>query len=464
MTIRSGRGPRDRSDTGAGGKGMPEWRASNGRGGPPIIPGRNRRTDERRRSLPGPIRFLIFGGALAAIVLIALLTAFRPLISAGVVSWAWSNPGAITRFAFIGDFVREDLGAALTAAAGADPTEMAFDVQPADTIFTLAPRLHEAGFVANERAFEYTAMVANLGGQLTAGTFVLRQNMTPAEVVDALVRAKVTLMTQPVTFREGIRIEQQTALLETITSGVDPKAFYELATHPTADLLADYPWLKAAGMPDGASLEGFLYPATYTLVTASSGGPFHVTTAEDLIRMELDKFLSAVTQDRMTVPKERGMNFFQIVTLASIVQHETAQADEKPKVAGVYQNRLDRLHGFAPLMGSEPTVIYAVDTANLRKIDIGQWRTYFFWNSLKVKIADLKVPSDLQGYQTYQTAGLIPGPISTPTAEDIDAALNPDTKDGYLYFLAVPNTGTNVFAHTLVEQNANIKKYYPNGF
>ena len=73
-------------------------------------------------------------------------------------------------------------------------------------------------------------------------------------------------------------------------------------------------------------------------------------------------------------------------------------------------------------------------------------------------------PPELQGYQTYQVAGLIPGPISTPTTADIDAALNPDTQDGYLYFLAVPNTGTNVFAHTLSEQNANIKKYYPNGF
>jgi cell division protein YceG involved in septum cleavage len=115
-------------------------------------------------------------------------------------------------------------------------------------------------------------------------------------------------------------------------------------------------------------------------------------------------------------------------------------------------------------MGSEPTVIYAVDTANLRKIDISEWKTYFFWNNLKVKIADLQVPKDLQGYQTYQVTGLIPGPISSPTTEDIAAALNPNTKTGYLYFLALPNSGSNVFAKTLAEQTANIKKYYPNGF
>ena len=462
MTVRSGRGPRDRSDDGSANPGMPMWRASDGRGGPPM--GRNRRGDDRRRGLPGPIKFLIFGGALAGLVLVALLTFFRPLVSAGIVSWAWDNPGAITRFDFIAQFVRDDLGDALNAPAGTDSTEQAFDVQSADTIFTLAPRLKAAGFVANERAFEFTALEADLNSKLKAGTFVLRQNMTPPQVVDALVTAKVTLTTLNVTFREGIRLEQQTALLETLDTGVDPMAYYELAKHPTKDLLADYPWLKASGMPDGASLEGFLYPATYTLVTATSGGPFHVTTAEDLIRMELDKFQQAVGTDRMTVPADRKMTFYQIVTLASIVQHETAKPDEKAKVAGVYQNRLNRLNGFAPLMGSEPTVIYAVDTANLRKIDIANWKTYFFWNSLKVRIADLQVPKDLQGYQTYQVAGLIPGPISTPTTDDIDAALKPDTADGYLYFLAVPNTGTNVFAHTLAEQNANIKKYYPNGF
>jgi UPF0755 protein len=443
---------------------MPEWRASDGRGGPPVGGRRNRRDDGGRRGLPGPIKFLVFGGVLAGLVLIALLTFLRPLVSAGIVSWAWDNPGSITRFQFIGDFVKDDLGASLTAPGGTDSSEQGFDVQTDDTIFSIGQRLQAGGFVVSAHAFDYTALEANLGASLKAGTFVLRQNMTPAEVVNALVTARVTLTTINVTFREGIRIEQQTALLETLTSGVDPQAFYDLAKHPTADLLAANPWLRAEGLPDGASLEGFLYPATYTLITNTSGGPFHVTTAADLIQMELTKFLQAVGPDRMNVPIARKMNFYQIVTLASIVQHETAQAAEKPMVAGVYQNRLNRLNGFAPLMGSEPTVIYAVDTANLRNIDLLQWKTYFFWNSIKTKIADLQVPADLQGYQTYQVTGLIPGPISSPTTADIDAALNPDTQDGYLYFLAVPNTGTNVFAKTLAQQNANIKKYYPNGF
>src|SRR5262249_37538658 len=156
------------------------------------------------------------------------------------------------------------------------------------------------------------------------------------------------------------------------------------------------------------------------------GGPYKVTDAEGLIRMELDKFYSAIGPDRMNVTKSRGLTFYQILSLASIVQHETAQPDEKALVAGVYQNRLDRLRGFVPLMGSEPTVIYARDTDSLAKIPIGDWKTFFFWDAFKTKIADLQVSAAMQPYQTYQVTGLIPGPISTPTEIDIDAALNPD--------------------------------------
>ena len=131
-----------------------------------------------------------------------------------------------------------------------------------------------------------------------------------------------------------------------------------------------------------------------------------------------------------------------------------------PDVAGVYQNRLDRLHGFVPLMGSEPTVIWAVDTAKLATIPIDQWKTYYFWANIKSTLVDVQVPPDLQSYQTFQSTGLIPGPISTPTTSEIDAALHPDQSAGYLYFIAIPN-GTNVYATTLAQQNANIKKYLP---
>jgi UPF0755 protein len=339
---------------------MPSWRASDGRGNPPVTP--RRRPPQSGFRIPGIIRFLLFAGVLAGLVLIVFLTALRPVLRAGVVGWAWDNPGAIMRFPFVSDLVREDLGATLTTPAGSDPAESVFTINPGDSISTLAPRLAESGYITSERAFMFAAIQNGLSDRLSAGTFVLRGDMTPLEVADALITARVTVTTEDITFREGLRIEQMTALLQTKQTGIDPKKFYEIAKHPSAELLADYEWLK---LPKGASLEGFLYPDTYQIVTASSGGPTPVTDAERLVRMLLDRFAEVVGEDRMNVPESRHMTFYQIVTLASIVEHEAAVDEERPLIAGVYQNRLNGLHGVARILNADPTVTYATDTMAL---------------------------------------------------------------------------------------------------
>jgi UPF0755 protein len=436
---------------------MPTWRASDGRGGPPVTPGRRASNggDDGRR-LPGFVRFLVFASVLAGLVLVVMLTALRPLLRAGVVGWAWDNPSSIMRFPFVGDLVREDLGASLGAPGGTDATETVFIVNPGDTIFDVAPRLLEGRYVTGERAFLYAALAADLGAKLEAGSFVLRGNMTPAQVVDALINAKVVVATVDVTFREGLRIEQMTALLQTIESGVDPQAFYDLVKHPPAELLADYEWLP---LPEGASLEGFLYPAKYTLVTSANGGPYHVTTAEDLVRTLLDHFHQEVGDARLQVPAERGMTFYEVVTLASIVEHEAALDEERALIAGVYQNRLDGLKGIAKILNADPTVIYATDTMALAKLPFADWKTYFFWKLPPGPLAEVQVDDELKGYQTYVNGGLIPGPISTPSLASIDAALAPDKADGYLYFVLIPDTRTHAFAKTLAEHNANLRKY-----
>ena len=420
---------------------------------------RNGNGDDRRGfRVPGVFKFLLFAGVLATLVLIAMLTVFRPLARAGVVDWAWNNQWAITRIPFVGDFVKEDLGDSLTAKAGTSSTESVFTVEPGDTITTLAPRLVEGGFVQAERAFLYTGLTTGLNDRLSAGTFVLRPNMTPAEVADALVTARVVIQTMNITFREGLRIEQMTALLQTKTSGVDPQAFYDLATKPSAALLDEEPWLKAI-LPDGASLEGFLYPDTYQIVTSSNGGNVKVTDAKALVKMLLDRFHEVVGDDRMKVPADRGLNFYQVVTLASIVEHEAIKDEERPLIAGVYQNRLDGLKGVAKILNADPTLSYARDTMALAKLPFDQWQGYFFWKVPPGPLADFKVTKALQGYQTYQVGGLIPGPISTPSLKSIDAALEPDTATGYLYFVAIPDSQEHAFAKTLAEHNANLRKY-----
>ena len=434
---------------------MPSWRASDGRGNPPVISRRRRGNGNGGFKVPGFIKFLLFTGALAGIVLLVLLTAMRPLVRAGIVGWAWENPSSITRFPFIAEFVREDLGESLTARAGGSSTEAVFVVNPGDSIYLLAPRLREGEFVTSERAFLYTALQSGLNEKLSAGNFLLRGNMTPEEVADALVRARVVVTTQNITFREGLRIEQMTALLQTKETGIDPKAFYDMATNPPEELLADFEWLE---LPEGASLEGFLYPDTYQVVTASNGSSAPVTDAEALIRLLLNRFYEVVGEERMDVPESRGMTFFEIVTLASIVEHEAILDEERALIAGAYQNRLDGLRGVPRILNADPTITYATDTIALAELPFDQWQTYFFWK-VPPDLANVDLPDELAGYQTYQRAGLIPGPISSASVASIDAALTPDQEDGYLYFVAIPEQRDHAFAKTLAEHNANLRKY-----
>ena len=432
---------------------MPSWRASDGRGNPPMSPRRRQQRSGFR--LPGIIRFLLFAGVLSGIVLVVMLTALRPVLRAGVVGVAWDNPGTIMRFPFVSELVREDLGPALTAPNAGDSADKIFTVNSGDTIYTIAPRLVDEGYTPNQRPFIFAALQNGLSDQLSAGKFVLRGNMSAEEIADALITARVTVTTEDITFREGLRIEQMTALLQTKQVGFDPKDFYDLAKHPPAELLAAYPWLK---LPKDASLEGFLYPDTYQLITASNGRPDQVTTAEGLIRMLLDRFAEVVGPDRMNVSASRHMTFYQVVTLASIVEHEAAVDQERPIIAGVYQNRLNGLHGVARILNADPTVTYATDTMALGEYST-DWQNYFFWKVPPSPLAGVQVDADLQGYQTYQVAGLIPGPISTPSLASIDAALKPNTKAGYLYFVLIPDTKEHAFAKTLKQHNANLRKY-----
>ncbi len=433
---------------------MPTWRATDGRGGPP--PGGSLHEPRRRGGLPGILRFLLFAGILAVVVVVAALTALRPVVRAAVVAWAWDNQSSL-RVPFVADFIREDLGAALTEPAGTDPAEVVFEVLSGDTPAGLAPRLAADGFVGSQRAFLFTAIQEDLAVNLEAGLFILRRDMTPAELVEALVDARVVVTTVDVTFREGLRLEQLTAKLQTVESGVDAGAFHDLASKPTPALLAEYPWLV---LPEGASLEGFLYPATYTLVTSANGGPFEVTTAEGLVRMMLDRFHDAVGDARLNVAESRGLTFYQVLTLASIVEREAVLDEERPLIAGVYQNRLDGKGGSKTILNADPTVLYAVDTMRLRDLPFDDWVNYFFWSVPEGGLANVEVSDDLGGYQTYQNRGLIPGPICSPTAASIDAALTPDTEPGYLYFLAIPDgDGQHVFAKTLAEHNANKQQY-----
>ena len=353
MTIRSGGRARERSQARPADPGtydedwQPEYvtETRGGRGGGGRNGGYNGWNDGRRRGIPGILKFLAFALILGGIVLVLLITALRPLVRDAVVGWATDNPAALG-IPFVKDLVREDLGTNLTEPASADKTQVAFVVNQGESASTIATRLAEEGFLADRRSFIFLATDQGLAQKIAAGSFILRKSMSPQEVVNSLLNPEQIHYVE-IALRTGLRLEQITAKLETIDGlTMDPADFYELAKHPTAELLNDYPWLKEI-LPKDASLEGFLWPATYRVLPD--------TTAEELIRDMLDGFNAAIG-DRMDVPAARKMTFYQVLTLASMVNREAVLDVDRPLIAGVFQNRMNpKLFGNLHL-GSDPTI------------------------------------------------------------------------------------------------------------
>ena len=352
VTIRGGGRPRDGGDL-SGVDIDEEYYAT---APEPIVTGRGRRPDVGRAGgrtpqaprgssgfgLGGLLRLVLFIGVLAGIVLIASLTVLRPLVASSVVDWATDNPSALG-LPFVAQLVREDLGTALTKPASSDPAEVEFTVLDGDSAASIGTRLQDAGFLSDSRAFVFIATDRHLADQLEAGTYILRKNMTPDQLVNALLVSRDIAVS--VGLREGLRLEQITAKLQTLPLKMDVKAFYDEVRNPPKKLLADYPWLD---LPKGASLEGYLAPATYRVLPD--------ITPDELIRRMLDRFYDTVGKDRMKVAKDRGLTFYQVLTLASIVEREAVLDDERALIAGVYQNRLDN----APrILNADPTVLYA---------------------------------------------------------------------------------------------------------
>ncbi|HEY0444796.1 MAG TPA: endolytic transglycosylase MltG [Candidatus Limnocylindrales bacterium] len=413
-----------------------------------VAPAARRERNGGGSGLPGFLKFLIFAVVLAAVVLTVLVTALRPIVRGAIVGWAGDNPGAL-HLPFVADLVREDLGDALNRPASSDPTDTPFTVNTGDTASAIADRLAAAGLVGDRRAFVFVAIDKGLATKLSAGNYVLRKNMTPTELVTTLLSPPKVLYVD-IGLREGLRIEQVAAKLQTLPLKMDVKQFYDLAKHPPASLIDAHPWLAALKLPAGTSLEGFLYPATYRVLPD--------TTAEQFISMMLDKFYDAVGKDRINVPKSRGMSFYEIVTLASLVEHEARFDEDRPLIAGVFQNRLNPKLFPTHLLGSDPTIFYIHDSLQLAAMPFTDWPKYLFWAPLGAHQLPKTLPPDLAGYNTTTHGGLIPGPISTPSLASIDAALHPDTKAGYLYFLAKPD-GSTVYAKTFAEHQRNIVKY-----
>jgi UPF0755 protein len=277
-------------------------------------------------------------------------------------------------------------------------------------------RLIEAGVVRDRLTFRTALWLSGDARRLQAGEYRFDRPMTPLEVLDRIARGDVDRV--KITFPEGLTIAEMAAIFE--SGGFGTAASFVAAANDASPIAS----------VDGTAknLEGYLFPDTYSV-------PRHIK-ASDMVRAMVDQFRAIAPKDVQGAARDAGWTLREMVTVASLVEKETAKAEERPLVAAVYANRL-RIG--MPLQ-CDPTVIYALQLAgkydgNIRK-------------------TDLSIDSP---YNTYRVAGLPPGPIAAPGKGALEAAAHPADVN-YLYFVS-RNDGSHEFAATLAEHNRNVQKY-----
>ena len=275
-------------------------------------------------------------------------------------------------------------------------------------------------YVKSMSSFEIMAKLRSYPDHVKPGRFLLKKGMNTFQIVGAM-RRNVPV---DLAFNNQERLEN---LCERLSSQIEPDTTKLLAA------FRDTAFLQKNGFSNETVFAIFL-PNTYQVYWNISAEKFR-----DKMLEEYNKFWN---KDRIAKATALNLTPVQVITLASIVQKESAKKSERPTVAGVYLNRLAKE---IPLQ-ADPTVIYAL---KLRDNDFNQVIKRVLYN-------DLFIASP---YNTYQNTGLPPGPIAMPDVDAIDAVLNAEKHD-YIYFCAsVEKFGYHVFAATYEDHQVNAKKY-----
>ncbi len=274
--------------------------------------------------------------------------------------------------------------------------------------------LYENKLIKSRFLFYMYVRMSGFSRKLSYGKYLFEGHNSMAEVVDVLLSGRVFLT--KVIIKEGSSLRES---LEQIASS-------ELVEYAVLDSLAnDSAFVnRLTGLPV-ESLEGFVYPETYF---------FDDNIRADELLGKIVEYFFYITRD-LNFLNERGFDFYQTLTLASIVEKESVILEEKPVIASVYLNRL----AVGQKLQADPTVVYILEKGG-RDVN----RVYY---------KNLKIDSP---YNTYIYKGLPPTPICSPTVSSIQAVLTPEVTD-YFYFVA-SRGGYHVFSKTYKEHLQKIKK------
>ncbi len=287
-----------------------------------------------------------------------------------------------------------------------------FIIRGGMTLNEVANRLEERKLITCGPVFKAWARLMGHGRNIKAGEYRLSASMTPLQIIDILTRGVIVV--HSVTIPEGFTAKQIGTFLGK-KGIVAPHEFISLA------LNSELPKQYGISAP---TLEGYLYPDTYHFG--------HEIPAISVIDVMVRRFLEVINPFKKRI-EELGMTIEEVVTLASMIEKETARADERAVIASVFLNRLKK----GIRLASDPTVIYGIKdfNGNLTRKDLGR-------------------PTP---YNTYVIQGLPPGPIANPGLDSIRAVLYPAHTD-YLYFVS-KNDGSHFFSKTYKEHKKAVRIY-----
>ncbi|MGO4821506.1 MULTISPECIES: endolytic transglycosylase MltG [unclassified Flavobacterium] len=290
---------------------------------------------------------------------------------------------------------------------------------PTDATYAQA-KVIIASYVDNMDRFEMVANKRNYPQSVKSGRFLFTKGMNSYELVKSL-RSNVPVS---LAFNNQERLEN---LAGRVGSQIEADSISLLTT------FKDSIFLKENGFNEDNVFVMFI-PNTYEF--------YWNTSAEKFRDKMIKEYRNFWNKERVAKAEKQGLSPIEATILASIVHKESVKKDERPRIAGVYLNRL-RLG--MPLQ-ADPTVIFAIKK---RDNDFDQVIKRVFYN-------DLTMASP---YNTYVNIGLPPGPIAMPDITALEAVLNPEKND-FIYFCAsVDRFGYHEFAATLAEHNKNAKKY-----
>lgn len=294
--------------------------------------------------------------------------------------------------------------------------EIVLSIAPRTPSVSIFQALQSKGVLRDWRLGMIALRVFHWGKTLKAGEYRFAGPRTPEQIVLSLVAGDV--VTYRITVPEGFSADEIFTLFS--SQGFSTLHDYQALFQKPGEL---------EGVPPGApSLEGFLFPDTYT-VTRSMG-------AREILGAMTRQFSRRMPDGFEEKARAEGMTTLEAATLASLVEKETAVAAERPVVAGVYRNRLRK----GMLLQCDPTTIYALKR-------LGTWRGALARSELAVD----------EPYNTYVRPGLPPGPICNPGLASLRAAISP-ADVSFLYFVAAGD-GSHLFTAEYEEQQRNALRY-----